>query len=75
MTCSMSRKGNCWDNAPMESLFDSLKYERVFHEDYATREEARQDLFEYIEVFSGDFRIFPLFSVHYRFALPHRQLA
>lgn len=35
----------------MESFFNSLKNERVFHEDYATREEARQDLFDYIEVF------------------------
>lgn len=51
MVGSMSRKGNCWDNAPMESFFNSLKNERVFHEDYATWEEARQDLFEYIEVF------------------------
>jgi putative transposase len=51
MVASMSRKGNCWDNAPMESFFNSLKNERVFHEDYASREEARQDLFYYIEVF------------------------
>lgn len=51
MQASMSRKGNCWDNAPMESFFNSLKNERVFHEDYATRAEAQQDLFEYIEVF------------------------
>jgi transposase InsO family protein len=39
---SMSRKGNCWDNAPMESFFNSLKNECVFHQDYATRQEARQ---------------------------------
>lgn len=51
MQASMSRKGNCWDNAPMESFFNSLKNERVFHETYATRAAARQDLFEYIEVF------------------------
>jgi putative transposase len=51
MVASMSRKGNCWDNAPMESFFNSLKNERVFHEDYATRAEAKQDLFEYIESF------------------------
>ncbi len=51
MVASMSRKGNCWDNAPMESFFNSLKNERVFHEDYETRAEARQDLFEYIEMF------------------------
>jgi len=51
MTASMSRKGNCWDNAPMESCFNSLKNERTHHQRYATREEARQDTFEYIEVF------------------------
>jgi putative transposase len=51
MRCSMSRKGNCWDNAPMESFFNSLKNERVFHERYGTRDAARRDLFEYIEGF------------------------
>jgi putative transposase len=51
ITCSMSRKGNCWDNAPMESFFATLKKELVHQERYATREEARQSLFEYIEVF------------------------
>lgn len=51
MTCSMSRKGNCWDNAPTESFFNSLKNERVHGTRYATRVEARADLFEYIEVF------------------------
>ena len=48
---SMSRKGNCWDNAPMESWFNSLTNERVFHRRYETRDEARADLFDYIEVF------------------------
>ena len=51
MTCSMSRKGNCWDNAPTESFFNSLKNERVHGRRYRTREEARADVFEYIEVF------------------------
>lgn len=51
MTASMSRKGNCWDNAPMERFFNSLKNERTHHRRYATREEARQDTFEYVEVF------------------------
>ena len=51
MVCSMSRKGNCWDNAPMESFFHSLKTELVHHCDYQTRDEARRDIFEYIEVF------------------------
>jgi putative transposase len=50
MTCSMSRKGNCWDNAVAESFFNSLKNERVHDRRYATRDEARADLFDYIEV-------------------------
>jgi putative transposase len=48
---SMSRTGNCYDNAVMESFFGTLKTELVHHEAYATREQARQSLFEYIEVF------------------------
>ena len=51
MVCSMSRKGNCWDNAPTESFFNSLKNERVHGARYATRAEATADIFEYIEVF------------------------
>jgi putative transposase len=51
ITCSMSRRGNCWDNAPMESFFASLKKELVHDEDYATRAEARASIFEYIEAF------------------------
>jgi len=51
ITCSMSRKGNCWDNAMMESFFATLKKERVHHEFYATGEAARQSVFEYIELF------------------------
>jgi putative transposase len=49
--CSMSRKGNCWDNAPMESFFHSLKTEWVGFEDYKKRSEARVSLFDYIELF------------------------
>jgi len=51
IACSMSRRANCWDNAPMESFFASLKKELVHDEDYTTRAEARASLFEYIEVF------------------------
>lgn len=51
LICSMSRKGNCYDNAAMESFFHSLKVEQVHHDDYQTREEARSVLFDYIEVF------------------------
>ena len=48
---SMSRKGNCWDNAVAESFFSSLKKERVKKRVYKTREFARADIFDYIEVF------------------------
>ena len=48
---SMSRTGNCWDNAVTESFFSTAKRELTHHESYATREEASQSLFEYIEVF------------------------
>jgi transposase InsO family protein len=56
ITCSMSRRGNCWDNAPMESFFASLKKELTHGEIFATREEARASLFEYIEVFYNRIR-------------------
>jgi putative transposase len=49
--CSMSGVGQCWDNAPMESFFATLKKELVHHEDYQTRAEARASIFEYIEPF------------------------
>jgi len=48
---SMSRKGNCWDNAVAESFFHTLKTGQVNHMQYKTRDEAQQDIFEYIEVF------------------------
>lgn len=47
----MSRKGNCWDNAPTESWFNSFKNERVFGYRFGTREQMRSMAFEYIEVF------------------------
>jgi transposase InsO family protein len=49
--CSMSRKGNCWDNAVVESFFSTLKQELVYSTHFQTREEAKRALFEYIEVF------------------------
>jgi putative transposase len=48
---SMSRKGNCWDNAVAESFFHTLKSELVHHENYRNRAEAKASIFEYIEVF------------------------
>jgi putative transposase len=56
IVCSMSRRGDCWDNAPMESFFASLKKELVHDADFATRAEARTALFEYIEVFYNNQR-------------------
>jgi len=49
--CSMSKKGDCHDNAVAESFFSSLKTELVDHEDYRTKEQARQSVFKYIELF------------------------
>ena len=49
--CSMSRKGDCWDNSPTESVFSSLKAERVDRKIYRTRDAARADVFDYIERF------------------------
>ena len=51
MRTSMSRKGNCYDNAPMESFWGVLKNEQIHHCRYATRQEAIQDITEYIEIF------------------------
>ena len=51
VVCSMSRSGNVWDNAAMESFFSSLKTERTGRKTYRTRDEARADVFDYIERF------------------------
>ena len=57
ITQSMSRKGNCWDNAVAESFFHTLKTELVYHEIYETRAQANQSILEYIEVFYNRERI------------------
>ncbi len=51
VVCSMSRKGNCWDNAVAESFFATLKNELVYTRRFATRAEAREAIFEFVEVF------------------------
>ena len=51
LRCSMSRKGNCYDNAPVESFFGTLKTELVHHRRYETREEAEREISEYIDLF------------------------
>jgi putative transposase len=56
ITCSMSRRGNCFDNAPTESFFGKLKTEWTHGEDYATRAEAMQHIFKYIEMFHNQQR-------------------
>lgn len=57
MRMSMSRKGNCWDNAPMESFFGTLKMELIHLKKYTRRSEARRDIFDYLEVFYNKERI------------------
>ncbi len=57
MVCSMSRKGDCWDNAVAESFYSTLKCELIHQGHFATREEARREIFEYIEVFYNRKRI------------------
>ena len=49
--CSMSRKGDCWDNAVAESFFRTLKVELIHGKIYDTRQEAKMDIFDYIEIF------------------------
>jgi len=57
LVASMSRKGDCWDNAVPESFFSTLKLELVYRSGWATREEARADVYEYLEVFYNRKRI------------------
>jgi putative transposase len=56
MIPSMSRKGSCWDNAPRESFWGTLKTELVHHRQFATRDQARQEITEYIEIFYNRMR-------------------
>ena len=57
LTASMSRKADCYDNAPMESFFHTLKTELVHHRNYKTRDEAQRDIFAYIEGFYNRTRL------------------
>lgn len=54
--CSMSRRGNCWDNAIAESFFHSLKVECVYAQQYLTRAQAKQHIFQYIETYYNRIR-------------------
>jgi len=60
----MSRKGNCWDNAVMESFYRTLKVELIYPKKYETRIEARRDIFEYIEIFYNRERLHSSFGYH-----------
>jgi transposase InsO family protein len=70
---SMSRTGNCYDNAPMESFFGTLKTELVHHCVYQTKAEAKTDIFEYIEVFYNRFRRHS--ALHYQSPVNFEKLA
>ena len=59
VVCSLSRSGNVWDNAAMESFFSSLKTERTAGKAYRTRDQARADAFDYIERFYNPRRRHP----------------
>jgi putative transposase len=56
ITCSMSRSGDVWDNSAMESFFSTLKVERVHRSVYQTREQAKADVFDYVERFYNPYR-------------------
>jgi putative transposase len=73
MQGSMSRKGNCYDNAPTESFFGTLKTELVHHCHYQTHAEAKTDLFEYIEVFYN--RVRRHSALHYQSPLNYEKLS
>ena len=60
----MSRKGNCYDNAFIESFWSSLKYELVYHHRFATRAEARTAIFDYIETFYNRTRLHSSLAYH-----------
>ncbi len=64
IVCSMSRKGNCWDNAPTESFFHTLKVECIYQRSLTTREEAQQLIFDYIEVFYNRQRLHSTLNYH-----------
>jgi transposase InsO family protein len=70
---SMSRTGNCYDNAPMESFFATLKTELVHHCHYQTKAEAKTDIFEYIELFYNRFRRHS--ALHYQSPVNFENLA
>jgi len=73
MICSMSRKGDCWDNAVVESFFKTLKVECVHRQRFKTREQARQTIFEYIEAFYNRQRLHS--TLDYRSPMAYEEAA
>ena len=63
-TVSMSRKGNCWDNAVAESFFSALKKELIHHRRFETRNQAKSEIFDYIEVFYNRQRLHSTLDYH-----------
>ena len=57
MLSSMSRKGDCWDNAVAESFFSTIKTELIYHNKYQNRRQAKRDIFHYIEVYYNRIRL------------------
>jgi len=57
MRSSMSRKGDCWDNAVAESFFSTIKTELIYHNQYQNREQAKRDIFQYIEIYYNRIRL------------------
>ena len=58
VTCCMNRKGNCWDNAPAESFFATLKMELIYQNHFETRSEAKRALFAFIEIWCDRLRLY-----------------
>ncbi len=73
LICSMSRNGDCYDNAVMESFFHSLKVEDIHEQDFKTRTEARTALFDYIEIFYNRQRLHS--SIGYRSPIEYEKVA
>jgi transposase InsO family protein len=73
LLASMSRAGNCYDNAFIESFWSGLKYELVYHQRFATRAEARTAIFDYIETFYNRTRLHS--ALRYRSPLQFEQLS
>ena len=71
--CSMSRRGDCYDNAVMESFFHSMKVEEIHHHDFKTRAEARTALFDYIEIFYNRQRLHS--SIEYQSPIEYEKVA